>query len=49
MMFAQLPPPYNEGLYRCVSVDMGPKGTLCNAKIPGAPHELHHHADGNAH
>ncbi len=37
MMFAQLPPPYNEGLYRCVSVDMGPKGTLCNAKIP-APH-----------
>lgn len=37
MMFAQLPPPYNEGLYRCVSVDMGPKGTLCNAKEP-APH-----------
>ncbi|MDZ4311755.1 MAG: hydantoinase B/oxoprolinase family protein [Cypionkella sp.] len=37
MMFAQLPPPYNEGLYRCISVDMGPKGTLCNAREP-APH-----------
>ena len=37
MMFAQLPPPYNEGLYRCVSVDMGPRGTLCNATEP-APH-----------
>ena len=37
MMFAQLPPPYNEGLYRNVSVNMGPKGTLCNAKSP-APH-----------
>jgi N-methylhydantoinase B len=37
MMFAQLPPPYNEGLYRCVTVDMGPKGTLCNAREP-APH-----------
>jgi N-methylhydantoinase B len=37
MMFAQLPPPYNEGLYRCISVDMGEKGTLCNAKSP-APH-----------
>ena len=37
MMFAQLPPPYNEGLYRCVSVDMGAKGTLCNA-TPPAPH-----------
>ncbi|MFT7659972.1 MAG: N-methylhydantoinase B [Gammaproteobacteria bacterium] len=37
MMFAQLPPPYNEGLYRCVSVDMGKKGTLCNAEVP-APH-----------
>jgi len=36
-MFAQLPPPYNEGLYRCVTVDMGPRGTLCNAKPP-APH-----------
>ncbi|WP_372599946.1 hydantoinase B/oxoprolinase family protein [Amphritea sp.] len=37
MMFAQLPPPYNEGLYRCVSVDLGKKGTLCNAQEP-APH-----------
>jgi N-methylhydantoinase B len=37
MMFAQLPPPYNEGLYRCVSVNMGPKGTICNAAEP-APH-----------
>lgn len=37
MMFAQLPPPYNEGLYRCVQVDMGPKGTICNAVEP-APH-----------
>ena len=37
MMFAQLPPPYNEGLYRCLSVDMGPPGTLCNASEP-APH-----------
>lgn len=37
MMFAQLPPPYNEGLYRCVTVDLGKKGTLCNAKEP-APH-----------
>ena len=37
MMFAQLPPPYNEGLYRCVTVDLGDHGTLCNAKEP-APH-----------
>ncbi|NNL85454.1 MAG: hydantoinase B/oxoprolinase family protein [Myxococcales bacterium] len=37
MMFAQLPPPYNEGLYRCIEVDLGPKGTLCNAAEP-APH-----------
>ncbi|WP_417516597.1 hydantoinase B/oxoprolinase family protein [Minwuia sp.] len=37
MMFAQLPPPYNEGLYRCFEVDMGPKGTICNAAEP-APH-----------
>ena len=37
MMFAQVPPPYNEGLYRCVSVDLGPPGTLCNASEP-APH-----------
>lgn len=37
MMFAQVPPPYNEGLYRCVTVDLGPPGTLCNAQEP-APH-----------
>jgi len=37
MMFAQLPPPYNEGLYRCITCDMGPKGTICNAAEP-APH-----------
>ncbi|WP_027852407.1 hydantoinase B/oxoprolinase family protein [Marinobacterium litorale] len=37
MMFAQLPPPYNEGMYRCVTVDLGAKGTLCNAQEP-APH-----------
>lgn len=37
MMFAQLPPPYNEGLYRCFDVNMGPKGTICNAAEP-APH-----------
>jgi N-methylhydantoinase B len=37
MMFAQLPPPYNEGLYRCVTLDFGPKGTICNATEP-APH-----------
>jgi N-methylhydantoinase B len=37
MMFAALPPPYNEGLYRCVTIDFGPKGTLCNAAEP-APH-----------
>lgn len=37
MMFAQLPPPYNEGLYRCVTVDLGKPGTLCNAQEP-APH-----------
>ncbi len=37
MMFAQVPPPYNEGLYRCVTTDLGPMGTLCNAREP-APH-----------
>ena len=37
MMFAQLPPPYNEGPYRCVTTALGPKGKLCNAKSP-APH-----------
>lgn len=37
MMFAQLPPPYNAGLYRPLSVDVGSPGTLTNAKEP-APH-----------
>lgn len=37
MMFAQVPPPYNEGLYRCISVDLGAPGTICNASEP-APH-----------
>ena len=37
MMFAQLPPPYNEGLYRPITVDVGPEGSLTNAKEP-APH-----------
>ncbi len=37
MMFAQLPPPYNEGLYRPIAVDVGLEGSLTNAKEP-APH-----------
>lgn len=37
MMFAQLPPPYNAGLYRPIAVDVGPEGTITNAKEP-APH-----------
>lgn len=37
MMFAQLSPPYNEGLYRPISVDVGEEGTLTNAMEP-APH-----------
>jgi N-methylhydantoinase B len=37
MMFAKVAPPYNEGLYRCISIDLGPMGTLCNAQEP-APH-----------
>lgn len=37
MMFAQLSPPYNEGLYRPISVDVGEEGTLTNATEP-APH-----------
>ena len=32
-----MPPPYNAGLYRCVTVDLGESGTLCNAREP-APH-----------
>jgi N-methylhydantoinase B len=34
LMWAQLPPPYNEGLYRSVTVDCGPSGTLTNAAVP---------------
>ncbi len=37
MMFAQVQPPYNEGLYRPISVDFGPPGTMLNASEP-APH-----------
>ena len=37
MMFADLDPPYNEGLYRSVTLDVGPKATICNAEEP-APH-----------
>ncbi len=34
MMFAQVEPPYNEGLYRSITVDVGPPGTLTNAMEP---------------
>jgi N-methylhydantoinase B len=37
MMFAQLPPPYNAGLYRPIEVDVGAPGSLTNAQEP-APH-----------
>ena len=37
MMFAQLPPPYNAGLYRPITVDVGPPASLTNAQEP-APH-----------
>jgi N-methylhydantoinase B len=36
IMWAQLAPPYNAGLYRSVSVDCGPEGTILNARIPAA-------------
>jgi N-methylhydantoinase B len=36
IMWAQVPPPYNEGLYRCVTIDYGPEGTLLNAVEPAA-------------
>jgi N-methylhydantoinase B len=32
--WAQLPPPYNEGLYRCITVDCGPRGSFLNAETP---------------
>ena len=37
MMFAQVQPPYNEGLYRPIHIDFGPSGTMLNATEP-APH-----------
>ena len=37
LMWAQVQPPFNEGLYRPVSVDFGPEGTMLNAREP-APH-----------
>ena len=37
MMFVQVQPPYNEGLYRPVHIDFGPSGTMLNAAEP-APH-----------
>ncbi|WP_225316440.1 MULTISPECIES: hydantoinase B/oxoprolinase family protein [Haloferax] len=37
MMFMQLDPPYNEGLYRPLTVDVGEPGTMTNAQEP-APH-----------
>lgn len=39
IMWAQLAPPYNAGLYRSISVDCGPEGTILNARLP-APHAL---------
>jgi N-methylhydantoinase B len=32
--WAQLPPPYNEGLYRCITVDCGTPGSFVNARVP---------------
>ena len=40
MMFAKVAPPYNEGLYRCIELDAGPKGTICNAVEPLALHGI---------
>ncbi|WP_332900312.1 caprolactamase subunit beta [Haladaptatus sp. CMSO5] len=37
MMFMQLDPPYNEGLYRPITADVGEPGTMTNAQSP-APH-----------
>ncbi len=37
LMWAQVQPPFNEGLYRPVEVDFGPPGTIMNAQEP-APH-----------
>jgi N-methylhydantoinase B len=37
VMFMQPAPPYNEGMYRPVTIDYGPPGTMVNAVEP-APH-----------
>ena len=37
LMWAQVQPPFNEGLYRPINVDFGPPGTIMNAQEP-APH-----------
>ena len=36
LMYAAIPVPYNEGLYRPIEVDVGPPGTLTNASYPAA-------------
>ena len=36
LMYAAIPVPYNEGLYRPIEVDLGPLGTLTNASYPAA-------------
>ena len=36
LMYAAIPVPYNEGLYRPIEVDLGPPGTLTNASYPAA-------------
>ena len=48
MMFAQIDPPYNEGLYRCVERRLGPEGHAVQRGGTGAARELHHHPDGDA-
>ncbi|NKC02234.1 MAG: hydantoinase B/oxoprolinase family protein [Pseudomonadales bacterium] len=37
LMWAQVQPPFNEGLYRPINVDYGPPATMMNAQEP-APH-----------
>jgi len=32
-----LQPPFNDGLYRALSIDYGPLGTITNAQVPPAP------------
>ena len=38
MMFAQLPPPYNEGLYRCMYGRHGAQGHAVQRQVEPAPH-----------